>query len=1175
MSRNAAPAARGGVLRGREPILASAPRRAAARRSSTPARRVRALVVGLGALAVLAALWSEAAWARDPGSSSASRMRQMPDQRLFSGRLTRLVRVVSPRAGALVTRRTVRVRVRVSSRARLFGAWLDGTDVTPRFGRGRRGLRTASLGRRRGLRPGVHHLVIRAAVAGGKRRDFAPVRFVVARRRPALLSLRGVRRPLTSAARAMRAAGAVGVRLRLARRADHVGLRLNGRRVRRWRALGAEVTLGLSPDDGLRYGRNVLNVTAHREQGGWDRERRVLVVRRTRPLAAAGADRRVRVRVPVRLDARRSRPARRGTRLGFRWRIVSRPRGSRARLSSLAGVRPRLRADKPGRYRVRLLVRERERRRAPRSASTGRVGGTGSDVVTVVATPDYPPIGAPFDTFFTVGSPATEAGIQVGSTRYELPTFVPLMVVLDRQTLSPVAQKTLPSGTNAAYAAFQQELSTLAQQAAQQNTHYLSILLVPPGAGGGFWSDNGFTRIDRLTWDRANPTTAAGLLRNNGGRVPTAKGLGVPGEMVGYLQLDNHGLFTPVQTPFLTFRTGQRATDSGGTEAYFTIGETTYAPPCPDGVKAGQAAFAVLALDPDSLQPDADSTGCFVVNQGNAYIDRSEQIRLNTALGRAHDAGDLVFVQSVGNPKPTFCTAEACPPETPVWSAIADQINNLGGTNDIFNRLDGSGPYALVGCLGCGYPQALESSYPETRTNGDGSLSGTLGLDQNSFWKPVVSDGGGGGYDFSMLPLVYQPASPWPQMDTVGHRAAYGWIWSHAKSDDTNGAYKQLQSPDTSWCQQIDDFRAAYCDATIPWAALQAWVQGLKDEDVAKSGGTYNGDSFTAQDFADVRTELIHELADRETVETKIALLKDPLKESNGDNQLAPNDIGHQIALSLQRNPSGSVDDNAALTTLLTTALALLSLAPDPLGPIAGVASAILAAAGQAADDSNGQPALDIEVAAEDLGAQMATRMDSTVAELDRLGDVILSDPAKLDQFANHTPGLNATLMDRLVPKLNRATQQWLWQQLLPRAWGLWKFAQPPAGLRVNDLYCTGAGGEWQKQSKFWALSDGATWNPLVGFAQDRSPVRQVWAPANSQDIHDANFLTPGGSLYDNFWNVPANDHDITHPGLNRAWFFRRAEGTWQWTVNKVADGQNPSPAPSGGICRYHGGGPP
>ena len=104
-----------------------------------------------------------------------------------------------------------------------------------------------------------------------------------------------------------------------------------------------------------------------------------------------------------------------------------------------------------------------------------------------------------------------------------------------------------------------------------------------------------------------------------------------------------------------------------------------------------------------------------------------------------------------------------------------------------------------------------------------------------------------------------------------------------------------------------------------------------------------------------MRTELIDALADRETAETKIGLLKAPLMLSNGANQLAPNDIAHQIATSLQ---------------------------PDPPG------------ASRAYRDAHG----------------------------------------------------------RLVPKLNRATQQWLWQRLLPRAWGLWKFAQPPAGLRVNDL---------------------------------------------------------------------------------------------------------------------------
>ena len=94
-----------------------------------------------------------------------------------------------------------------------------------------------------------------------------------------------------------------------------------------------------------------------------------------------------------------------------------------------------------------------------------------------------------------------------------------------------------------------------------------------------------------------------------------------------------------------------------------------------------------------------------------------------------------------------------------------------------------------------------------------------------------------------------------------------------------------------------------------------------------------------------------------------------------------------------------------------------------------------------------------------------------------------------------------------------------------------------------------------------------------MGFAPDASPVGQVWAPANSQDIHDPQLPNARRLPSRQRLEHARNDQDITHPGMNRAWFFRRAEGHWQWTVSKVADGQSPSP--NGGICQYHGGGPP
>jgi hypothetical protein len=301
-----------------------------------------------------------------------------PPQASARGVARDVVSVLTPGSDGLAARSRATVRIRLAPGARLRRVTLDGRNVTGRFRRMGSRLFKAHL---MGLTRGSNHLWVSARIRRGQD-GYAVRRFYAGSRpSPRFLSVAGVSRRV--GARPLR------VRVRARSRPVRTVVRLNGRRVehafvRRARARLAPV---VSASHGLRFGRNRLKVVAWHRNGTYDVERRSFVVHRTRPLAAAGIDRMGRARSPLRLDGTRSRPRRAGTPLAFSWRIVAKPRGSRARLLRPSSVRPVLRPDRPGRYRLRLTVSERQRRG---QASAAAVVGA-SDSVTATVQPAWDP----------------------------------------------------------------------------------------------------------------------------------------------------------------------------------------------------------------------------------------------------------------------------------------------------------------------------------------------------------------------------------------------------------------------------------------------------------------------------------------------------------------------------------------------------------------------------------------------------------------------------------------------------------------------------------------------------------------------------------------------------------------------------------------------------------------
>ena len=351
-----------------------------------------------------------------------------------------VVEILTPRTNTLAPSGRVTVKVRIRGRTSGFRARVvsRGTAtkarvrmITRRFGRSRRGVRTARL-RRSDVETGRIHLLVTVRRPAG-RTAVDRAHFTVGRRSRSALRLRGPTRTKRSGYRVV----AIGSRV------DRLRAELNGRNIRpefrrvsagRWAAL-------LAAHHRLRFGRNRLVVTAfNRGTGRYRTVRKRFRVRRTRPLAAAGRDRRGIAGRRVRLDGRATRRTSRRRHLRMRWRIAKRPRGAKATLRDARSMRPTLIARTPGPYTVEVRATETGAGGAPTRAYDTLQASLGPDVL---------PSGVPIQ---TIGS-GTTPGVTVGPASGFVKQFYPMdnpstawmqMVVLNRATLSPSAA--IPGG---------------------------------------------------------------------------------------------------------------------------------------------------------------------------------------------------------------------------------------------------------------------------------------------------------------------------------------------------------------------------------------------------------------------------------------------------------------------------------------------------------------------------------------------------------------------------------------------------------------------------------------------------------------------------------------------------------------------------------------------------------
>jgi hypothetical protein len=1109
------------------------------------------------------------------------------------------VRIVSPGEEAVVPVGPVPVRLAVRD-VRGLRVSVDQGDITGRLrAAGRR--RTAVLRGAR-VRPGAHWLTVRWRTAEGRLARAVTHRYMVARRHRSLAAKLAPRAAVHSTS------GLAKLRLRVRRGVGLLRAWVNGRRVpvphvgRLWPA----TTLRLGARHRLRFGRNRVRVLVHDfRRARYDVERWTVKVRRTRPLAAGISVYRGKAGgLAVRLDGRGARPTKPGRRLSWRWRIVRRPRGSRARLVGRHWPRPRLRPDVPGRYRLAVTVGEHTvaRRRGTRAAQTGPETVY---PVTVVADANTLPLGASLEVDLTQASEgggsitiddAPSAGLApqdctsttagTGARRCVYPMRFPeqavYLLVLDAVTLAPqapIAQvgRQCPTDDDLRNAIGPWSRSATDPRAGK---NVIAILTSAISCGGEATSSladisDPFTYI-------FTPTTKPDLGIRSGwySEAPTFDE--APAEISGYFQkswpvgskqFSQQYQFVPGN--YVAYDTSKEGAPAG--QNTMVVGDREYTSQLPTGATDG---FQVLVLD-KLLKPMLGTPTTFA--NGAPVGDMANLLQ----RARTTPGVSTVLVQSIGRPNPYNVAANDA------WNSAAAQLEQLGANTDVFLSLKGrdwqppegtSGWYSFVaapdpGCapnasLPC--ESATEASTPLTERDGD--ISGVLARNQRWQYAPLLDEAGGETGN-EIVTLAYQQPQNWPYSDAAA-RPVLEYLANYEQG-----------SIDLTWLKVAacydpgpePDVRSSYCSDRAPWSAIHG--------DLGNSG-TNAGvcanyfDRNTGKPVVPAVTQATYEaICDRislealwlDTVHSNMQKVKD--QAFGGDQGLtaymAVADLAAEAKREVETDKAKASHNVAAEALELTgESLELISLfAPEPLGVVGEFFAGTLALAGEVTSldegDEQGESAVGdlVTVAPGELGQEMEQRLSAAGLAFDHSWELIVSDPGKLETAYNNFKGpWNGVpeQMDDVKPMIQNGVRHWASGKFMAATYDVWMVdtgqirGEQARDVGPSDVQTIGCDrhsswGNTSTWAAFYGVPPEAAYylRDRLGLTQPKLPDpvprygSSIWvfASGNVSDPQAAR-VWPPASLINNLLTPPQTQGDKPTGGYGweRPWLYSRGQ---------------------------------
>ena len=969
--------------------------------------------------------------------------------------------VAGPGEDTFVTQLPVRVALRLPARTTHLRVRLGRRDIASRFRPAGGTRRVARLTAGDGLRYGTNQLVVRA-----ERRAGRPViharSLVVGRSVRGLVRLRVRPGPVTS----LRARLAAPSALSTIRRSRTVRLWVNGRPATRAlnRSRLTRFTAKLSAAHGLRYGVNRLRLlVAEPEPGRYAVVSRRFVLRRNRHLAAAGWDVHTRAGRLQRLDGRQSRTAGRGQ-PRHRWKIVRKPRGSRAVLRRPGSARPALIPDRRGRYVVRLTLSELSR--PGKRASAAQATSVSTDQVAVTAAP------APLQTFKGLTSQNGQHGIQVGSTFYpnKSPNGASLQwLTLDRTTLEPVkdANTWLDGSGSGAHG-----INQLADALKSQGLHQLVILSFPyagpappvqPGQNDAFnaaMKKIGVGPIDKGILGDRNKLAILGVPGGGDGSGFYTHGGGNVDGLTGWLMPDRTDgfRFQPSRPAFNT------SSASSATANTMTLTGQTIDASLPAGATGG---FSIVTLNPiDFTVADqkvfatngvADPVGAI-----NAMADY-----VNSSPGGY--AGNHVAVQSIGR------VARPAPPSDPyqpdlgerAWLRLGQALARYGANPHTLFNVNGS--YAYVGGPLLDRTEVAESSSavvtdpttspPTTQT---GTLRGRMSIRSDGYYVPTPSS----------------PANTLDSLYDMTFRAATPWRYTGGAGAGqvTTAAYRKALAYITSCLPQTKawgtDLRQAYSgDLNRDWAATKSDLSNLRypGDGACESAGGDPG--FSRAQFDNLKAELQLEFDWLNDVKKLFDAYEKALNRSNAEGSVDLHSLGTAIHDDVDPPQEDLLADIGNLILMLAEDAALFVTVPEGGAPIVlavieGIAAAYEAGMSLTQDARSGAPlGREVDTKTDDLAQQSADKLESAAKSLDSLHEVVASDYGRLKALgtAAATPQWVVNV-DQLANYLTVSANGWFSSELFPVAYRIW-YLNPSFSWnddKPNSCYLFGYGRSWR-----------------------------------------------------------------------------------------------------------------
>jgi hypothetical protein len=982
-----------------------------------------------------------------------------------------------------------------------FQAFLNGTDVSRRFGAARGGQRVAVFGRAHGLQAGVNNLALTARSRAG-RTVWVFRRFVLAQRAPTALP--GALFAGESSSAPLKVT--LGT---LAFSRPTLQATLNGRRIDgAFGSSSPRQTAMLGANDGVRFGLNALRLAVYDENGAYDVQTRRFYVPRSRPLAGAGPDRTLTVSQTVRLDGSSSRAAR-GGKLSFRWQIVSQPGSAQATLRGATSVRPSLRTNRIGIYLVRLTVLEQPRGRGLRVAQK-------QDLVSIDALPSpFPTAAVSFTSLDGRGRMLID-GAPVPSTGG---SNVISLVVIRRSDRAIVSSSNAFNPSKAGIDRLRDAVDKVVDGDGEKDLVAITGTAgVSPGAVDEFASILG--RIGaRIAPDDRDGIAAGkrfsvlGIPFSPAGSafISVDRAQGDPcdsyspeGELSGYLQLQystvpaTYGLVFGRYPHFDTSVVGSPA--KGNT---ISVGGVRYTAT----LSQGTAGFHIVALDRRTLEPlqvitgqpldpCADLNFAVPVNTGNLATDAMWQSYLGGLLKDVVEKQGLILIQSIGTPKPT----------TAAWTQIAEQIGLLGGSPAVFNAIGRTasdpsrGVYALVASDGMDAP-AAEASQP--LTGRPGHLGGMLELSNRAIYQPLLADSVTGTFNERLIDIAYQqPQAFQPAFTTPGERNADRWLSSklHLTPGDVRADF-------------VLDFSSA------------DWPQAATELNDAAYPGPLPEHPFSAGDLAKVKTALKDDLSAFNRVRTYMTQVARPLEDSKLATYVSLRAIGQQIQDTIK--PPQESDATARALGLVSSIVGVGKSLPE-VGPLVSVFSSVFSLASALATPAGAQIGGDISAQVSDLGPRLVDRFDAASRGLTGLTLLIVGDGGKLSSMAARLNDpdwkLSIDAPSQAADAIRKGAARWFYSSLMPAAYQLWQLRGVTS---ANDYQCKSAG----QQKVFASEPPNGQDLQTVGFtASAATPDQVVVALGRDINFHAAQPFarTPPASLTDPLFQ-PA-DQPIRYP---------------------------------------------